>query len=79
MANVIKPFYKVREVEYSTDFKFFKENQVAIVKRGALYSVISRLESYTFVETFKPQNDETLRTIHNKLLNGTYGKGICVE
>ncbi len=42
---------KIRNVEYSTNFNFFLENQIFIAKSGLNYRFVSRIENYNFYNT----------------------------
>lgn len=84
-----KEWYKINEdVEYSTNFKFFSENQLRIARSGTRYNFCSRLESKSFSKTICPySNGEycdadiigiSIR-IHNEILAGKHGKGELVN
>jgi len=48
-TKIKKPWFHINEdVEYSTDFTFFKFNQARLVKSGNKYTFCSRLEAKTF-------------------------------
>lgn len=75
-------------VEYSTDFKFFTENQIRVVKSGKRYTFCSRLESKCFLEKIAHNRTGELddadmthytRLIHKEILNGKHGKGELVN
>ena len=85
MATAIKPWYKIKdEVEYSTDFKFFSENQIRIVRTGTKHNFCSRLEAKSF-KTILAYNrkgeldaaDITHIThlIHKEILSGKHHEG----
>ena len=76
-------WYKLRGVEYSTDFNFFKENQIVIVSSRGEDHYNSRLESFVFL--IDVSNDDlekmkmNLQKIHSNLLQGVYGNGEFVK
>ena len=76
-------WYKLRGVEYSTDFNFFKENQIVIVSSGGEDHYNSRLESFVFlIDVRKDDLDKmnlNLQKIHSDLLEGFYGDGEFVK
>jgi len=84
-----KSWFRInKDVEYSTDFKFFSTNQIRIVRNGKLYSFCSRLESKTFeVKPAFLKNgviDEIdlgviSRIIHKEIITGKHGKGKLVN
>lgn len=66
-----KPWYKIKkDVEYSTDFDFFFENQICIAQRGSRYSFYSRLENKTFLIKYSISSDTRLTTETRKDENG---------
>ena len=76
-------WYKLRDVEYSTNFKFFKENQIDIVTSGEVMYYSSKLENYIFLID-KRRNDENeieqrLDKIFSDLIYGKHGKGDFVD
>ena len=76
-------WYKLRGVEYSKDFNFFKENQIVIVSSKGEDHYNSRLESFVFfVDVTKGDLDLiniNLQKIHSNLLEGKYGNGEFVK
>lgn len=76
-------WYKLRGVEYSTDFNFFKENQIVIVSSRGEDHYNSRLESFVFlIDVTKDDLDKVnmnLHKIHSNLLEGVYGEGEFVK
>lgn len=84
-----KEWYRINEdVEYSTSFKFFSENQIRIVRSGTRYNFYSRLESKSFLKIICPySNGEYCDAdiigiyigIHNEILAGKHGKGELVD
>lgn len=48
-ATATKPWFHInKDVEYSTDFKFFSENQIRVVRTGTKHNFCSRLEAKSF-------------------------------
>ena len=84
----LKPFYKVRGVEYSTDFKFFLEHQIVIVTNVVTMKFFSRLNGQLFktlptinslaIEQ-KINKKATCKEIHKNLLTGKYGLGEFID
>jgi hypothetical protein len=84
-----KPWFKInKDVEYSTNYNFFKENQVFISKTGKNHSFCSRLEAKVFkkkiavtksgqIENVELENE--LRIIHGEILAGKHGEGKFVD
>lgn len=75
-------------VEYSTDFKFFSENQIRIVRTGRRYNLCSRLEAKSFknVDSFLKSGDfsdtelmHKVREVHQEVLSGKHGEGVLVD
>jgi len=89
MATAIKPWFRInKDVEYSTDFKFFSENQIRIVRRGTRHSFCSRLEAKTFGVKLAFNYEGTLegadlivisQKIHQEILEGKHGEGKFVD
>lgn len=85
-----KPWYKLRGVEYSTNFIFFLKNQVfsARSSNDRRTRFCSRLEKFEFEAAphwdwqgkniVVPEYRICLQ-IHEKLLNGGYGQGELVD
>ena len=47
----LKPFYKLRDVEYSTDFNFFLENQIFLTYTTENHAIFtSALEALEFLD-----------------------------
>ncbi len=75
-------------VEYSTDFKFFTEHQLRIVKTGMRYNFCSRLEAKSF-KTINGIGRKGLlsdneimhyaKIVHNEILKGEHGEGELVN
>lgn len=84
-----KLWYRInKDVEYSTDFKFFRENQIYIVKSGKRYTFCSRLEAKQFLkinalsrngELDAQSIDAHCKGIHEDILAGKHGKGKLVD
>ncbi len=84
-----KEWFRInKNVEYSTSFKFFRENQIYIIKSGTRHKFCSRLESKVFLEKIcpyftgdYPESDIFVMTmkIHNEILAGKHGKGKFVD
>lgn len=75
-------------VEYSTDFKFFTENQLRIIKSGKNYSFCSRLESKCFLKTvaynrtgelYEVDIQHHTHLIHKEILEGKHGAGVLLK
>lgn len=76
-------------VEYSTDFEFFKQNQISVVKSGRNYSFQSRLESKRFHHTSAVlrenysfgdlEIERITKQIHEDILSGKHGEGSLVN
>jgi len=83
-----KNWFKVGEQEYSTNLRFFKENQISYSKSGDMISFFSRLEKKLFKEINIQDHrneladndlDKIIQEIHNDLLMGKFGKGIYIN
>lgn len=84
-----KSWYKInKDVEYSTDFKFFSENQIRVIRTGSRHSFCSRLEPKKFSERIAFNRTGTLddcdiiieaNKIHKEILAGQHGKGELVN
>lgn len=84
-----KTWFRIKkDVEYSTDFKFFVEHQLRIIKIGKIHSFCSRLEPKEFSEKIAINKNGTLddvdmtlesRKIHQEILAGKHGKGKFVN
>ena len=75
-------------IEYSTDYKFFRENQILLWKSGKRYTFTSCLEAKTFKTTLAYVSSGELsnveiecicRSIHKEILNGQHGQGTFVD
>lgn len=93
--NMEKTWFKIKEplktkdvVEYSTDYRFFIENQVRVVRTGTRYNFCSRLEAKTFKslneigrkgELNNFEIELRLKEIHSEILKGVHGEGELVE
>lgn len=91
----MKSWFKLRSVEYSTDFNFFLKEQIMICKSHLRHEFNSRLESFcfdlhflkhpviplTFYEDKMPEKQiyDICKKIHQKLLSGKYGQGEFVN
>lgn len=76
------------DVEYSTDFKFFVENQIRVVRSGTKHSFCSNLEAKTFQVKFAVNREgrldeadimHTIKLIHQEILAGKHGAGEFVN
>jgi len=87
--SATKTWFKInKDIEYSTDFKFFSENQIRVVRTGTKHSFCSRLESKKFSEKLAFNKEgvlddcdivsETLK-IHKEILAGKHGQGELVN
>ena len=84
-----KSWYKInKDVEYSTDFKFFSENQIRIRRTGTKHSFYSRLEAKKFSEKNAFNRNGILddcdiiaetQKVHKEILLGIHGKGEFVN
>lgn len=84
-----KSWFRInKDIEYSTDFKFFSENQIRIVRTGTKHTFCSRLESKTFATKLgfnsKGVLDESdiihqTMLIHKEILAGKHGTGTFVD
>ena len=84
-----KTWYRInKNAEYSTDFEFFKEHQIRLVKSGNKYTFCSRLESRVFkikkaiFGNYKLSDSELAsiwKKIHKEILEGKHGKGEIVN
>ena len=80
---------KKPDVEYSTDYDFFKQNQILIVKSGSKYQFQSRIESKVFhfqtaiLRQFNNFSDTDIegiiKQIHTEILAGKHGEGSLVD
>lgn len=87
-ATVIKPWYKLAGVEYSTDFNFFIEEQIVVASDDIKCSFFSRLNGNLFTKLkavncfgieVKHSIAEECKKIHTKLLNGEFGQGEFID
>ena len=77
-----KPWFRItKDVEYSTDFEFFKANQIMIVRSGKVHNFCSRIEGKSFLKFVSPyksgdltptEKDQIIRTIQTDILNCKY-------
>ena len=78
----MKPWYKISDdVEYSTDFNFFYENQISITRSGSKITFHSRLEPKTFrfkIDTFGLKSSYKDKE-GNSTTNHDYFKEQCLE
>ena len=83
-----KTWFKTGEVEYSTDLKFFLENQILIIQRGTKHIFCSRLESKTFQTKLAytrngiiddAETSVIIHQIHQDILSGKFGKGELIN
>jgi len=83
-----KNWFKTGEVEYSTDLKFFSENQILIIQRGTKHIFCSRLESKTFQTKLAytrngmiddAETSVAIHQIHQEILSGKHGDGELVN
>jgi hypothetical protein len=85
----MEAWYQInKDVEYSTYFNFFLENQIIVSKSGKNYSFNSRLEKKCFMVKTEITSNGTMdneiikhycRVIHNEILNGKHGTGILID
>lgn len=80
----MKKWYLLRGVEYSTDLKFFLENQIRTVKSLQNHiQFFSSLESFRFFKSESNLTTDEIEklcvAIHKSLLNHRYGKGEFVD
>lgn len=71
-------WYLVRGVEYSTNFRFFIENQICVVRDQQGTHFNSRLEGKCFISKGKMSDKEEVnqcREIHIEILMGKHGVG----
>ncbi len=80
LKNKSKNWYHVNdEVEYSTIYRFFLDNQLLVSRSNNIISFSSRLDGTLFKELTLPfrngeSEDSICREIHKNLLNGKYYK-----
>lgn len=83
-----KNWYRMGTLEYSTNFRFFKEHQIITITRGnSLYVISKEDNSELEVIELQPNSNEIydfdlnkrLMSIHNNLLNGKYGQGVFIN
>lgn len=84
-----KTWFRINaDIEYSTDFKFFSENQIRIVRIGKKHSFCSRLEAKTFKEQIAFNSEGMMddfditsitKKIHQEILAGQHGQGELVN
>jgi hypothetical protein len=84
-----KPWFRINAgIEYSTDFKFFSENQIRIVRTGKKHSFCSRLEAKTFKTEIALGSQGMMddcdivsisKQIHKEILAGQHGVGELVN
>lgn len=87
-----KNWYKIKEdVEYSTDFNFFLQHQIAtFITNGNTITFVSRLEAKGFYQkkfgtisiiarTDNIDVNKKCREIHKEILAGRHGKGTFVN
>ena len=75
-------------VEYSTDFDFFSNHQIRVVRVGARHTFCSRLEAKTFKIERALSKDggisdfeivQKVKTIHSEILKGQHGEGVLID
>ena len=75
-------------VEYSTDFKFFLENQISVSRSNFTYNFHSMLEAKSFLLTKNVFGDrefsqkqivQKCKEIHAEVLSGKHGQGEFVD
>jgi len=84
-----KPWFRINaDIEYSTDFKFFSENQIRVVRTGTIHSFCSRLEPKTFKKVIAFNSKGIMddcdiisktKEIHTEILAGQHGAGELVS
>lgn len=82
-------FRITKDVEYSTDFEFFKGNQIMVARTGKVHNFCSRIEGKSFKKFVSPykdgdltptEKDQLIRSIHSDILNGKHhSKGKFVD
>lgn len=78
-----------KEIEYSTDFKFFMREQIAFSSRGIYYKFYSRLDGKRFrslntsLQGYRDFTDEEIegicKEIHSEILSGKHGEGKLID
>lgn len=75
-------------IEYSTDFNFFLNNQIRLVKTGTRHTFCSRLEAKTFKEVTAINKKgeisdfeliQKAKEVHVEILSGKHGQGEFVD
>jgi len=84
-----KPWFKINaDIEYSTNFKFFSENQIRIIRIGKKHSFCSRLEAKAFKTEIALNSQGMMddfdiislsKKIHQEILAGQHGTGELVD
>ncbi len=85
-----KPWFRItKDIEYSTDFEFFKGNQIMVVRTGKVHNFCSRIEGKSFLKYVSPykggdltptEKDQIIRSIQADILKGKYhSKGKFVD
>lgn len=92
--DVKKKWFRIDEpkskddVEYSTNFKFFVENQIRVVRSGKQHSFCSNLEAKIFkvVDAVNREGrlseaeiEVYIKAIHKEILAGKHGAGQFVD
>ena len=69
-ATEIKPFYKLRGMEYSTDFDFFLREQIFLTNPTLYtYQFSSRLDGMFFERLFTKVQEYQVRFINNMVVD----------
>lgn len=75
--TIKQKYVKIKEVEYTTDFEFFIQNQVhVVVSRNKDCMICSSVEKRVFWQGFVLSDDTVynlIETIHNDILSFLYG------
>ena len=78
-----KTWYQMtNSIEYSTNYNFFRENQIRIVTSNNQYNFCSKLENKSFLGNCELNDidiEEIVKEIHTNLLNGEYGTGKIIN
>ena len=86
----MKPWFKLRGAEYSTDVNFFLQEQIAVWRSYPRSRYFSRLNGQYFCGEYNPkvweiEDDDgkniisKCKEIHSKLLKGEYGQGEFID
>lgn len=76
----MEQYYKIGDVEYSTNLDFFMNNQITTsIDKNGTFKVFSTIEPKLFLEKNHTFTISDFKDLHKSLLGGLYGQGILVN